>query len=199
MDTAFLICAIVGITLSLCQIVFGMMGFGGGHDGDIGGELGGETSAGHATHAGHGSGAGFWSWVSMRAVFAGVAVFGLAGKVALGADLPLGAATGIAVAAALLTLLAVGALMRGVTQLVSDGTAHIENARGATGSVYVTIPGDHKGSGRAQIELQGRTVEFNAITYANTLETGTQVVVVDIVSPDTVEVIAVSQMRGAHA
>jgi hypothetical protein len=84
-------------------------------------------------------------------------------------------------------------LMRSLYRLQDDGTVHIERARGATGTVYVSIPADSGGRGKVQLELQNRTVEIEAVTPKSALEIGTRIVVVDVVNPETVEVIAVPQ------
>ncbi len=188
MTTLFLICAIVGGTLFVCQLALVALGIGGGHD----------IAIDHDHDFSHAGGSAFWGILSFRAMVAALTVFGLTGMATSTAKMAMPIASGVALGCALVTLFFVGFLMRSLTKMTADGTANIENARGATGTVYVPIPGDRKGLGKIQIDIQDRTVELQAVTFNNALETGTKVVVVDVVSPDTVEVIAVPQMRTAN-
>ena len=50
MDTVFLICAALGATLLVCEVVAGMLGFGHDHDTDTGGvdhDTDGDNTEGH--------------------------------------------------------------------------------------------------------------------------------------------------------
>jgi hypothetical protein len=50
------------------------------------------------------------------------------------------------------------------------------------------IPGKKGGIGKVTLNLQNRTVEYQAVTADKELPTGSKVVVVAVVSSDTVEV-----------
>src|ERR1700731_3790824 len=98
MDTAYLICALVGGTLVICQFLLTLLGLGGHHDAggdhDIAGhDAGGHDAAGHDTehdHHGHSSAASwFLSILTFRTLTAGVAFFGLTGPALTKADAPL--------------------------------------------------------------------------------------------------------------
>jgi hypothetical protein len=92
--------------------------------------------------------------------------------------------------------------MRGLIKLQSEGTIHIEGAVGQPGTVYLKIPGNKTGLGKVTLNLQNRTVEYQACTFQGDLPTGAKVVVVSVVSPDTVEVVAApetSRMSNANA
>ena len=189
MATLFLICAVAGGTLFVCQFVMLLLGVGhhdvaAGHHGD---------AVGH--HDAHGTSAGsmVWHLLNLRSIVAAVAVFGLAGMAAQSAKLtaPLPVLTGVG--GGLIAAILAAVLTSMLRKFDAEGTAHIESARGATGTVYIPIPGDSAGSGRVQLELQNRIVELSAVTPKSSLETGTKIVVVDVVDPDTVEVIAVPQ------
>lgn len=191
MTTLFLICAVAGGTLLVCQLVMMLLGLGEHHDVavDHDGDLSHDPHSGGGDH--HAS--ALWSLLSLRALVPAVCIFGLAGMAGQRAEMPLPLTLLIALGAAVVVAAGMAWLLRAIFRLQDDGTAHIERARGATGIVYVNIPGSNAGRGKVQIELQNRTVEFQAVTPKAALETGTKVVVVDVVNLDTVEVIAVPQ------
>jgi hypothetical protein len=183
MATLFLICAVAGGTLFVCQFVMLLLGVG-HHD----------MHFDHHHDLGHGDGASvIWGVLSARAIVVGVTFFGLAGMAAQEAKLAAALTVPIATAVGFVGALAVAWLMRSVLKLEDDGTTRIERAKGATGTVYISIPAENKGPGKVQLEMQNRIVELAAVTPKSALETGTKVVVVDVVDPDTVEVIAVPQ------
>ena len=73
METVFLICAILGGTLVICQVVAGLFGFGADTDADIDHDFGGDAD--------HGD--GFLGMLSVRAITAALLFFGLGGLTAL--------------------------------------------------------------------------------------------------------------------
>jgi hypothetical protein len=180
MDTVFLICAILGATLLVCEIVAGMFGFG--HDSDT--DVDTDTDADY----GDGHGDSFFGMLSVRTLTAAVLFFGLGGLSAqyYGADeLP---AFGVACGSGLLALYLVAVAMRSLKGLKSDGTARIDRAVGHTGTVYLRVPGAKTGSGKVHLMLQNRTVEYQAVTAGDELPTGKPIKVVAVVNSDTVEV-----------
>jgi hypothetical protein len=182
MDTAFLICAILGATLLACELVAGMLGFGHDHDTDTDSD----TDADHG--AGHGHGNGLLGMLTVRTATAAVLFFGLGGLSAryYGADDP--AAFGLALGAGALAFYLVATAMRALKGLKADGTARIDRAVGSTGTVYLRVPGARGGSGKVHLTLQNRTVECQAVTAGDELPTGRPVKVVAVVNADTVEV-----------
>jgi hypothetical protein len=191
MTTLFQICAVAGGTLLVCQLVMMLLGFGDHHDVAV--DHGGDLS--HDAHSGGGDhqASAFWSLLSIRALVPAITLFGLAGLAGQKANLAGPMTLGVAFAVAFVMAGAISWLMRSIYRLQDDGTARIETARGATGTVYIPIPGNSTGPGKVQLELQNRILEFQAVTPKQALETGTRVVVVDVVDPETVEVIAVPQ------
>jgi hypothetical protein len=186
-DTVFLICAALGGTLIVLQLLAGLAGFGGDHDTDH------DTSADHDHDQGRDSGhAGSWflGLLSVRTVSAAILFFGLGGKVALAAGAEELPALGIAIGSGLAALYVVAQLMRSLSRLKADGTARVDRAVGRTGTVYLRVPGSRSGPGKVHLSLQNRTVEYQAVTAGVELPTGTPVKVVGVVNADTVEVVA---------
>jgi membrane protein implicated in regulation of membrane protease activity len=178
METPFLVCAILGSTLLLCQMLTSLLGFGADHDTDAGAD---SDSAGD-----HGD--GLFGIITLRTVTAAVLFFGLGGRTALYYEASEPRAIAFAFAAGIAAFYAVAAIMRSLARLQSDGTVRIERAVGRAGTVYLRIPGGRSSAGKIHLMLQNRTVEYQAITTGTELPTGTPVKVVAVVGPDTVEV-----------
>jgi len=191
-ETIYLSCALVGGTLLVCQFLLGLFGFGDHHD--AGADHDFHDAGGHDAHGGHGSDEAQASWfvsaLTFRSVVAALTFFGLAGLAAtvnFGQEPP--ASLAVALAAGAGALFAVAYLMRALHRLKSDGTARIERAVGRTGTVYLTVPGQKAGLGKVTLNLQNRTVEYQALTPHQHLPTGSKVVVTAVVGTDTVEVV----------
>src|SRR5437016_912426 len=86
-ETFFLVCAIVGGTLLLCQFLMSLIGFGDHHDacGDHDFHDAGGHDA-HGDHADHGDQAGHHTWfvgvLTFRSIVAAITFFGLGGLTA---------------------------------------------------------------------------------------------------------------------
>jgi membrane protein implicated in regulation of membrane protease activity len=195
LSTFFLICAVVGGTVLICQFVLTLVGLGGdhvgidggGHDfqGDVGhdvhaGGAHGAESAGHDAASNHGS-----SWlfavISFRTLVAAATFFGLAGLAAnsagqgVGVQLLLGAVAGVA------AMDGVHWMVRTMGTLGEDGTVRVSHALGMEGTVYIPIPAAKAQAGKIQLKLQNRLVEYEAVTSGpQKLATGTKVRVVGI-------------------
>lgn len=188
MELFFGVCAVVGGTVLLCQFVLTLVGFDTDGDVDAGGHDtgGGHHDSGEGSHH-HGS-----NWIfgvlTFRTIVAALTFFGLAGLAGHSAGMSPPATYAIAIVAGLAAMYGVHWMMQGLYRLRSDGTAHIEGAIGKTGTVYLKVPGMKSGVGKVTINLQGRTMEYPAMTAHDDLPTGNRIVVVDVIDQDTVEV-----------
>jgi membrane protein implicated in regulation of membrane protease activity len=172
LNTVYFVCAVAGGTLLVLQFLLGLLGLE-HHDFDL------EVGDVHAADA--------LNLLSVRTLAAGLAFFGLLGMLtgAWGGGPTL--ALVVALAAGVASALAVAAAQRQLRRLERDGTVRLERAVGEAATVYLSIPGGLAGLGKVHLALQGRTVELQAVSQ-HPLSTGTDVVVVDVVGPDTVEV-----------
>jgi hypothetical protein len=207
----FLICAVFGGTILLCQTVLTMIGlvgdstdvdvahdvghdFGGDVHGDAGVDLHVETA--DALHPGHGvehaeSGHGtVWLFkiLSFRTLVAAVTFFGIAGMAGDSAGLEPLWSLAIALAAGLAAMYAVFLMMRTLYRLGSEGTVRIDRAVGLLGTVYLRVPPERSGAGKVTLNLQNRTMEYSAMTAGPGLPTGARVVVLGVIGPDTLDV-----------
>jgi hypothetical protein len=188
MTTLYTGCALLGGTLLACQFLMSLFGLG--HHHDIGGHE--FHDAGHA--AGHDADHDAnTSWLvgilTFRTVVAALTFFGLAGRAAMAAELPAESAFGVALAAGAGALFLIAWMMRSLYSLKAEGTVRIQRSVGQVGTVYLPIPGHRGGAGKVHLNLQSRTVEYQAVTASEPLATGTQIRVVAVVNSDTVEVI----------
>lgn len=97
---------------------------------------------------------------------------------------------------ALVLLLAffVGAVLVTVVMLMFKWLAEMQqsgnidvykSAVGCHGKVYLTIPGERKGTGKVQIVINESVREYDAITDCDTIATGAQIKVVEVIDSST--------------
>jgi hypothetical protein len=216
MTTVLIVCAAVGGTVLVIQFLLTLVGLGGhafdvdvphdvGHDfggdfhvdtgGDLHGDTGfhgdhpGDTDSAHhgGTTAHHGT-TWLFGILSFRTITAALAFFGLCGLAADAAEASTANTLLVATAGGATAMAAVYWMMRGLRELRAEGTARIQRAVGQHGSVYLRVPGSNSGSGKIQLNLQNRTMEYLAVTSGPELPTGTRVVVSAMVNPTTLEV-----------
>lgn len=196
----FLICATLGGTILVCQMVLTVLGFA-NDSADMADDLpdatdGIDHETGHdADHAddtdshGHNS---YTTWLfgmlSFRTLVAGSAFLGLGGLAAhYGGREPL-AQGAVAIASGMAAVFGVHWLMKQIGRLSEDGTVRVERAIGHTATVYLLIPAARTGQGKVQIKLQNRLMDFAAVTsFDRPLKSGAIVKVV-AVSGSTLEV-----------
>lgn len=78
--------------------------------------------------------------------------------------------------------------------LGEDNTVSVDCAVGCEGNVYVAIPAGESGRGKIQLNLQGRLMEYEAITSVPAgLPTGARIRVVGVVGGGVLEVAPANQ------
>ncbi len=195
LDTIFLIAAVVGGTVLVCQFLLTLAGLGGeGIDGGLeSADVPDDFSTSHSPSLGEAAEGEFAhhdsSWLfgvlSFRTLIAAAAFFGVAGKAALSAGFEQSTSLVLAVLVGLSAMYGMYWLMRLVSQLTSSGNERIINALGQIATVYIPIPAAGKGAGKVQLSMQNRIVEFRAVTNDDApLKTGESVEVVDIAGSD---------------
>jgi membrane protein implicated in regulation of membrane protease activity len=196
-DTIYLVCALVGGTLLVWQVLMSLVGLGADHGLDVDHEVSFDHDVGHEIghgldHAhGHGhSSSLFLGLLTLRTVAAALTFFGLTGLAATAyrPEEP-ALSLGLALTAGLGALLLVATLMKMLHRLKADGTARIDRAVGQRGTVYLPIPARKQGAGKVTVKLQNRTMEYHAVTPEEELPTGASIVVVSVVGPSTLEVV----------
>lgn len=218
LDTIFLIAAVVGGTVLVCQFMLTLFGMGHdgadlGHDiGDMhggdfhGGELHGDgalsgeyhdgavvgdhhTPIGAAADAQHPDSSWLFSVLSLRSLVAAAAFFGVAGKAARSAGYTEATSLILATLVGVAAMYGMYGIMRLIGSFSSSGNERIGNAVGRRARVYVPIPERRKGAGKVQLTMQNRIVEFQAVTdESERLATGESVEVVGVAGSDVVAV-----------
>ena len=183
METIFLLCAIVGGTVLVIQFALSLVGLDANRtDVDIVDDL-------PDGDVGHHSSTWLFSIISFKTVVAALAFFGIGGMAARTGGIDRIPTLFIALICGGAAMVLVHFLMRSLYKLNEDGNLRVERAVGSRGTVYVPIPGGKAGAGKVQLKLQNRIAELHAMTAEqNKLPTGARVVVVGIISSNTVEV-----------
>jgi hypothetical protein len=193
METLYMWCAVGAGALFAAQTVMTLVGLGetdldldlGDLDLDV--DIDPELDTSSEFQPGSATDARFVGWMSIKAIVSGICIFGLTGLAASRSLAP-AQTTFIALATGASTMYAVGWLIHSMHKLQADGSARVESSVGKIGSVYLTIPKNNSGLGKVSVEVQGRTMEYEAVTEGDALPTGTQVEIVRVLKGDTVEV-----------
>jgi membrane protein implicated in regulation of membrane protease activity len=208
LHTIFLIAAVIGGTVMVCQFVLTLLGLGddatdigdGGFSGDLshaghfgvsGMGIDHDTAFSHAADMDYQHPDSTWLFgvLSFRTIVAAAAFFGVAGVTALSAGYSQGISLAIAMLVGVAAMYGMFWLMRGISQLTSSGNERIGAALGKQATVYIPIPADAKGLGKVHVTLQNRTVEYQAVSdEAAPLRTGETVEIVGVENSDTVNV-----------
>lgn len=197
----FMICAVAGGTVLLGQLALTLLGIGSDWSGDglhdLPHDIPHDLSGGLDSHGtdfvgqhgdvselssdGHHA-AWFFNVLSFRSLVAAVTFFGLAGLAADAAEMRPTAQWIVALAMGAGAMYGVAWTLRAVRRLNADGTVRIQRAIGEVATVYVPIAPNQQHAGKVQLNLQGRLVEFEAVTSADDrLPTGAKVRVVGLV------------------
>jgi hypothetical protein len=216
LDMLFLIAAVVGGTVMVCQFLLTMLGLGDDGtdigDGDVGGDVGVDagdfdaagdfdgdfdidgdhhTAMHHAADADidHPGSTWLFQMLSFRTVVAALTFFGLGGAWSSSSGHGAAQSLGIGVLAGGAAMVGMYRLMRAIYDLQSSGNVDIRNAVGKPAKIYIPVPPVGTGKGKIQITLQGRTMEYEAVSDATeTLSTGENVVVENVIGSDIVKV-----------
>ncbi|MCC6406327.1 MAG: serine/threonine protein kinase [Planctomycetes bacterium] len=182
MKLVYLGCAIAGGAVLFITLVMSLLG--GVHDMDVGHEadLGGGVHHGDIDSQAVG--------LSVRTVVAFITFFGLTGMALATSGVSTLWTFVSALVAGGLAFWLVGLAMVQLTRLRASGTVDIKNAVGAQARVYLVVPGHKSGTGAVTVPIQGRTLEYRAITAGDALPTGSYCRVVSVQASDTVEVTA---------
>ena len=130
----------------------------------------------------------FFKMLSFRAIVAAGTFFGWSGLAALEGGLSTMRSFSVAFGAGLLSMYLVAWMMHILTKLHAEGNVRIVQTVGANGTVYLSIPGNREGVGKVHVNVQERTMEYDAVTADEKLPTGMPVVVVGVVDNETLEV-----------
>ena len=130
----------------------------------------------------------FFGVLSFRSIVAAIAFFGIGGRVALGFGAPALLSIPVAIGAGVCAMVLVAWLMMLLHGLHSEGNVNIRNCMGKAATVYLAVPGGNGGAGKVTVTVQERSMEYDAVTKGESLETGARVIVVGVPDGNTLEV-----------
>lgn len=204
MTYAYMVCAVVGGTILFCQFVLTLLGLSDDFA-DVPDDMPDSSDIGHADghHPGdqehHHSSTWLFGVITFRTVVAALTFFGLTGLATASSNFPPLTGFLMALVAGGVAMYGLHWMMQSLHKLRADGTARIDRAVGTVGTVYLRIPGRNAGAGKIHLNLQNRTVEYDALTADDDLPAGARIVVISVVGPDTVSVARVPETEGvAH-
>jgi hypothetical protein len=128
--------------------------------------------------------------ISVRAIIAFLVGFGWTGGLMLERDVSFFITLATSLAVGVVFMLVIFGVMRGMMSLRADGTLDFHNAKGCTGSVYVTIPARRAGHGQVEIELQGRITTIQAVTAGDEALPPQTAITVEAVEPGNLLVVS---------
>ena len=93
----------------------------------------------------------------------------------------------IAFAVGAAIVLAVMMMFKGLSKMQQSGNINVfESAVGCSGKVYLTVPGERKGQGKVQININNSVREYDALTDSeDDLKTGTSIKVTEVLDAST--------------
>ena len=163
----------IGIVAGVVTLIMGLFAFIGleHHDTDIG-------------HGDHLDGSSLLSVKPITGFFLG---FGWGGGIALDLGFSLTVATLIAFVSGSVLMVAIAWLIRAIYSMRSDGTRQINNAIGAVGTVYVTLPASRASGGQINVTVGGRLETLSALNAGlRVVPSGEKVKVVGVIDTNTV-------------
>ena len=148
----YLVCGVVGGGLFLLRSIMIFSGLGGDDDFDGGDALHGADVGGETTAD--------FKMVSIHGITAFLLMFGLVGFLMLRGGSAATVTAFASLASGLVTMAVIAKIFSASRKLASDGTIHLVDAVGCTGSVYLEIrPG---AIGKVQVEVKGALKIFDA-------------------------------------
>lgn len=163
----------IGIVAGVVTLVMGLVAFIGleHHDTDISG-------------GDHFDGSSLLSVKPITGFFLG---FGWGGGIALDMGFSLTVATVIAFVSGGVLMVVIAWLIRAIYSMRSDGTRQINNAIGAIGTVYVTLPASRASGGQINVTVGGRLETLSALNAGlRAVPSGEKVKVVGVIDTNTV-------------
>ncbi len=113
-----------------------------------------------------------FSVFSVRSVIAFFVFFGWGGVAALASGLRPPQALMIAFLIGFLAMVAIAYVFFKLLQLQESGTVDVKSAISREAEVYLTIPGHKEGIGKIHVDVEGKMMEFDAVTADSTILTG---------------------------
>jgi hypothetical protein len=176
MSKIYIACAVAGGAVIIGQTGLNLFG------------LGGDTDVDPDVDVDDLEGADGLNFLSIRALAGFLTFFGLVGWGGTASGWGTGLSALAAFGAGSVVMIFVAVTMRFFTRLASSGNIDPAGAVGKVARVYLRIPANKTGKGKISLSLQGRSVEFQALTAGDELPSGSECRILRKTSDDTFEV-----------
>ncbi len=123
---------------------------------------------------------GGFALISLRSIIAFLMFFGWGGVVSLYQGMSVPQTLMIAFLTGFIAMLGVAYLFAQMLKMQESGTVKLSNVIKQFAEVYLTIPGHESGKGKIQVSVEGKIMEFDAVTSADEIITGEKVQVLEI-------------------
>lgn len=177
-ETLYIGCTVLGGAVLSIQML--LLFFGGDTDVDVHADGFEDTGDG-------------MSFLSIRSFASFLTLFGLFGWWGTVAEWGPARTLASAAGAGLLMMIAVAWMLTSFKKLQSTGNVDPQNAVGSTVRVYLRVPAAHSGKGKVTVAIQGRSMQFDAVTKGPELPTDSDARIVGMPTPNTYEVEALDQ------
>jgi hypothetical protein len=148
----------------------------------VGGDLGLEAEGDADMSVESDSGIDF-QFLSIKNIIAFFTIFAWVGIVCINKNVAPFPTVFISTLSGVAMMLLMATLMYYMGKLSENGTLNVQNAKGRTGTVYLTIPAKRLGMGKVQIKVQGFQT-LDALTDGDEIPTGAIVDVIEIINND---------------
>lgn len=177
MIKVYIACAVAGGAVIVGQTGLNLFGLGGADDVDADtsvDELGGDSDGIHL--------------LSVRTLAGFLTFFGLVGWAGTASDWNPLVTVLAAFASGAAVMVMVALVMRFFTRMASEGNVNPRNAIGKNARVYLRIPARRAGKGKVTVSIQGRSMQFEAVTAGEELPSGGDCRIAGMATDDTFEV-----------
>jgi len=128
------------------------------------------------------------NFLSIRALAGFLTFFGLVGWAGAGSGWPTWGHVGAASLSGAAVMVLVAIIMRFFRRMQSSGNVKPESAVGSIATVYLKVPGQRTGRGKITVSIQGRSMEFEALTAGKELPSGSECRILKMTTENTFEV-----------
>ena len=128
------------------------------------------------------------NFLSIRALAGFLTFFGLVGWGGTASDWSPTVTVLAAFGSGASVMVFVAFMLRFFSRMHSQGNVNPDNAIGKVAKVYLRVPAERSGKGKVTVSVQGRTVEYSAVTSGPELATGSDCRITGMTTEDTFEV-----------
>jgi hypothetical protein len=177
MIKVYIACAVAGGSVLIGQTGLNLFGLGGADDIDADTDVDAIEGDSDGLHL-----------LSVRALAGFLTFFGLVGWAGTASGWNPLATVLASFASGAAVMVMVALVMRFFSRMASEGNVNPRNAVGKSARVYLRIPARRAGKGKVTVSIQGRSMQFEAVTAGDELPSGSDCRIARMTTDDTFEV-----------